>query len=101
VQLVILVLIDPPVAAHPNLPVITVQLWRGFPLPERHPSGQAQTRVARMVWQKDWTQNASPLYLLLTDIFQGQVPPEYGQHNHIQLDTVTWREAILRGWLRH
>ena len=97
----ILVIIDPPVAAHPNLLVITIQLWRGFPPPARHPGGQAQARVARMVWQKDWTKNASPLYLLLTDIFRGQVPPEYGQHDRVQLDTVAWREAILRGWQRH
>ena len=100
-QLVILVIIDPPVAAHPNLPVITIQLWRGFFPPGRGPSGQAQTRFARTVWQKDWTHNASPLYLLLTDIFRGQVPLEYGQHDRVQLDTVAWREAILKGWQRH
>ncbi|EDR04553.1 uncharacterized protein LACBIDRAFT_330473 [Laccaria bicolor S238N-H82] len=101
VQLGILVLIDPPAAANPNPPVATIQLWRGFPPPERQTSGQAQTRIARMVWQKDWTHNASPLHLLLADIFQGQVPPEYGQHDRVQLDTVTWREAIHRGWQRH
>jgi hypothetical protein len=50
-----------------------------------------------MVWQKDYTHNASPLYLLLTDIFRGQVPQEYGQHDRVQLDTATWRGTILRG----
>lgn len=101
VQLVILVLIDPPAAAHPHIPVITIQLWRSFSPPERHRGGQAQIRVARMVWQKDWTHTASPLYLSLADIFRGQVPPEYGQRDRVQLDTVTWREAIHRGWQRH
>jgi hypothetical protein len=95
VELVILVLIDP------DLPVITIELWRGFPPSNKHSSGQAQTRAARMVWQKNWTQNASSLYLSLTDIFRGQLPPEYGQHDRVQLDGVTWREAILRGWQRH
>ena len=50
-----------------------------------------------MVWQADWTQQAGPFYILLADIFRGQVPDQYGVNvDHIVLDSEGWREAILR-----
>ena len=48
-----------------------------------------------MVWQADWTQQAGPFYILLADIFRGQVPDQYGVNDHIVLDSAGWREAII------
>ena len=92
VQLTILLSIDPPIAPHPNLPRLTIQLWRGFLLPY---SPLAQQREGRMVWEADWTHAATPLYILLSDIFRGQVPAAYGNNDRVQLDTVSWRQAII------
>jgi len=98
VQLVILLSINPPIAAQPNLPRITIQLWRGFP--PNHPpcTPGVRQRIARMVWEADWTQNATPLYILLSDIFRGQVPAAYGNNDCVHLDTVVWRQAIVDAW---
>ena len=96
--LVIILSIDSPTPIHPKLPVITIELWRGV-LPSRpaHPQA-AQNRVAQMVWQANWTHHATPLYILLSDIFRGQVPPDYGANDHIDLDTVAWRQSIIDSW---
>jgi hypothetical protein len=95
VQLVILLSIDPPIAPHPNLPRITVQLWRGFPPLNPPRSATARQRVAHMVWEADWTQTATPLYIPLSDIFRGPVPAAYGNNDRVYLDTVAWRQAII------
>jgi hypothetical protein len=51
-----------------------------------------------MVWEADWTLVATPLYLLLSDIFRGQVPAVYGNSDHVHLNTAAWRQAIIDGW---
>lgn len=51
-----------------------------------------------MVCEADWTNNATP-HILLPDIFGGQAPPpEYGDNDRVQLDTVTWRQHIVDAW---
>jgi len=90
-------LIDPPIASHPNLPRITIQLWRGFTHNPLH-SPAAQQREACMVWEADWTHTATPLYMLLSDIFREQVPAAYGNNDRVYLDTVAWRQAIIDAW---
>jgi len=98
VQLVIILSIDPPVPAHPNLPRITIQLWRGVaPLGPLH-CEHARTRNGQMVWQADWTQQAGQFYILLVDIFRGQVPHQYGVNDRIVLDSAAWREAIIEAY---
>ena len=95
VQPVILLSIDPPITTHPNLLRITIQLWRGF-LPHNPPhSPAAQQRQAHMVWEADWTQAATPLYILLSDIFRGPAPAAYGNNDRMYLDTVAWQQAII------
>jgi hypothetical protein len=100
VRLVILISIDPPIPPNPTFPRITVQLWRGFDL--RHPSQLAsaafRVREARMVWAANWTVAATPLYILLDDIFRGQVPAEYGNNDRVYLDTNGWRQTIITAW---
>jgi hypothetical protein len=51
-----------------------------------------------MVWEVDWTHAATPLYILLSDIFIGQVPAAYGNNDCVHLDTVVWRQAIIDVW---
>jgi len=77
---------------------MTIQLWRGFPLNHLPRSPAAQQREARMVWEADWTHTATPLYILLSDIFRGQVPAAYGNNDRVHLDTVAWRQAIIDAW---
>lgn len=49
-----------------------------------------------MVWGDDWTDDASPMYVLLSNIFGDQaVPGEYGNNDRVWLDAVTWRERVL------
>jgi hypothetical protein len=96
VQLVIILSIDPPIGAHPNLPRITIQLWRGFP--PTHPLCVGRLREARRVWEADWTHGATPLYILLSDIFRGPVPAAYGNNDRVHLDTAGWRQAIITGY---
>jgi hypothetical protein len=96
VNLVILLSISPPIAPLPNFPRITVQLWKCSPPLHPPHSPAAQRRVACMVWAEDWTQAATPLYLLLDDIYgPGQVPAEYGNQDHVQMNTEAWRQNIL------
>jgi len=99
VRLVILLSIDPPIPPNPTLPRITVQLWRTVPSPlPLRARTRARRQVARMVWEADWTHAATPLYILLSDIFRGQVPAAYGNVDRVQLDTVTWRQYIIDSW---
>ena len=93
VQLVILLFIDPATPAHPT-PKISIELWRGIPLG----SQDAQTKEGHMVWQDDWTHNAGPFYILLADIFRGEVPPEYGVHDRIFLASASWRQGIIESY---
>jgi hypothetical protein len=80
-------------------PNIAIELWRGF-YPVNPPRSQAaHQRIARMVWQADWTNNATPLYILLADVFGEQAPPpQYGNNDRVNLDTVAWRQCILDAW---
>ena len=48
-----------------------------------------------MVWATDWTNSATPLYILLSDIFGQQVPAAYGNNDRVYLDTVSWRQEII------
>lgn len=100
VRLVILVSIDPPIAHNGN-PRITVQLWRGFPptRPRRTIAAEQRQREAHMVWQIDWAAAATPMYILLDDIFRGQVPAIYGANTQVNLDTAAWRREILAGYV--
>ena len=87
-QLVILLLIDPP-APNSTLPRISLQLWKGTP-------STATQRDAQMVWATDWTNSATNLYILLSDIFGQQVPEAYGTNDRVYLDTEGWRQQIVR-----
>jgi hypothetical protein len=51
-----------------------------------------------MVWATDWTLGATPFYILLDDIFRGQVPAEYGNNDRVYLDAETWRQSIIDAW---
>jgi hypothetical protein len=96
IQLVILLSIDPPIAPHPNLPRIAIQLWRSFTLNHTPRTPTARQREARMVWESDWTHTATPLYILLSDIFRGgPVPADYGNNDRVHLETAAWRQAII------
>jgi hypothetical protein len=52
-----------------------------------------------MVWEADWTQTATPLYILFSDIFRGQAPAAYGNNDRVHLNTVRWRQIIIDEWL--
>jgi hypothetical protein len=51
-----------------------------------------------MVWEADWTLAATPLYILLSDIFRGQVPAAYGDNDRVHLNTIDWRQNIIDTW---
>jgi hypothetical protein len=51
-----------------------------------------------VVWEADWTNNVTPLYILFSDIFGGQAPPEYGINDRVDLDTVAWQQRIVDIW---
>src|SRR3954451_19958094 len=90
VQLVILESIEPPHAPHMNLPGITILLWKGF-APSMAPGLPTDwQRETHMVWEADWTHVATPLYILLADIFRGQVPTAYGNNDCVHLNTAAW-----------
>jgi len=40
---------------------------------------------ASMVWEADWTQAATPLYILLSDILQ-RTPAIYGNNDRVNLN---------------
>jgi hypothetical protein len=90
VQLVILLSLT-----NPN---ITIELWRAFPPVHPPRSPAACRRIAHVVWEADWTNYATPLHILLSDIFGGQAPPEYGNNDQVDLDTVAWRQRIVNAW---
>ena len=79
--------IDTPTATHPDHPRIIIELWRGFP--------EALQRDGEKVWQADWTEAATPMYISLSDIFRGQIPEAYGVNTQVNLDTAAWRESII------
>jgi hypothetical protein len=91
VHLVILLLIDPP-APNSTLARISLQLWKSA----SSFSSTQQQREAQMVWATDWTNSATPLYILLSDIFGPQVPAAYGDNDHVYLDTEGWRQQIIQ-----
>lgn len=93
VQLVILLSIDPPAPPHPT-PEISIELWQGVPSGSQTDS----RRVARMVWDADWTHHTDQFYILLADIFRGQVPPDYGANDRIFLNPAAWRQAIIAAY---
>src|ERR1700685_2430148 len=95
VQPVILLSIDPPITTHPNLLRITIHLWRGFLPHNASHSPATQQRQAHMVREAHWTQAATPLYLLLSDIFRGPAPAAYGNNDRMYWDTVAWQQAII------
>jgi len=80
-------------AVHPIHPVIKVQLWKTRPLVQTTRSAQAS--VPQMVWCANWTINATPLYILLSDIFGPHPPAAYGNNDHIYLNTGGWRQWII------
>jgi len=82
-------LIDP-LAPNSTLPRISLQLWKGAPS-----TATQQQREAQMIWATDWTNSATPLYILLSDIFGQQVPAAYGNNDRVYLDTVSWRQEII------
>lgn len=51
-----------------------------------------------MVWAADWTLGATPFYILLDDIFRGQVPAAYGNNDRVYLHAGTWRQSIIDAW---
>ena len=89
VQLVILLLIDPP-APNSTLPRTSLQLWKGVPS-----TATQQQREAQMVWATDWTNSVTPLYVLLSDIFRQWVPAVCGNNDHVNLDTQGWWQHII------
>ena len=77
-------------------PIITIELWKALP---PQPMAEARKREAHKVWSADWTNDATPLYILLSDIFKGQVSPEYSDKtDRIYLNTVAFRQHILDVW---
>jgi len=95
VELVVLLSISKSLADPPS-PVITIELWKALPTQR---TAEARERQAHKVWSADWTNNATPLYILLSDIFKGQVPPEYSDEtDRIYLNTVAFRQHILDVW---
>jgi len=99
VQLVFLILIDPPRPAHPTTPRITVQLWKTRPA--NRPAGStARPREAYMVLEADWSLTATPVYVLLTDIFGAHpVHAAYGNNDRAVLDTAWLRDKIIRSYV--
>ena len=91
VQLVVLLLIDPPLPPHPTLPtskglianVETLSLC-GTSAAKGCPDGQA-----------DWTNNATPLYVPHSDVFGQRVPTAYGDVDRFNLNTADLRDAII------
>ena len=100
-MLVIIFSIDPPSHPFPNFPGIKIELFRGSP--PTHPmqaNSTAQERIATKVWSCDWTQAATPFYILLSDIFRGQPPANYGGNvDRVFLDTQAWRLAIINKYV--
>jgi len=48
-----------------------------------------------MVWEANWTDHTDQFYILLADIFRGQVPPDYGANDRILLNPEAWRQEII------
>ncbi len=97
VQLVFLISNDPPHPAHPTTPRITVQLWKGRAATRPPRAGAAaRQREAYMALEADWSLNATPVYILLSDVFGAHpVPAAYGNNDCAVLDTAWLRDLII------
>jgi len=92
VRLFIIVLIEAPTPPlDQNIAKIIIQLWRAAGV-------DGQRHSASMVWEDDWSHAASPLYILLSDIFGDLVPKEYGENDRVSVNTQGWRLGILQGF---
>ena len=97
VQLVFLILVDPPRLAHPTTPRITVQLWKGR---TTCAGSTTHERDAYMVLEADWSLNATPVYVLLTDVFGAHpVHAAYGNNDCAVLDTAWLRDTIIHSYV--
>ena len=41
------------------------------------------------------------MYLLLSDIFRGQAPVNYGSNTQVNLDTMAWRREMINAYVKH
>lgn len=95
VNLVVLICIDPPLPPS-TTPRVTFQLWRPVaPVHPPRPGSDARPRVAEVVQNDDWTLNATPVRIFLTEIFGVQVPAAYGDHKHVDINTQRLRQKII------
>jgi hypothetical protein len=100
VQLVFLISIDPPCLAHPTTPRITLQLWKGRATTQpAHGGSTVCQREAYMVLEADWSLTATPVYVLLTDVFGAHpVHVAYGNNDRAVLDTAWLRDMIIHSY---
>jgi len=95
VNLVVIILIDPPLTPS-TTPRITFQLWRPGPPVGPPPHGtNARSRVAQVVQNDDWTLNETPVRILLSEIFGVQIPSAYGSHTYVDINTQRLRQKII------
>jgi len=87
VQVVVLLTID--------RPKIAIELWKALPC--LHGTRSAG-RTAAKVWSADWTNTATPMYILLSDIFRGDIPAVYGENLRVDIDTATLQQHIIDAW---
>jgi hypothetical protein len=77
-----------------------MQLWQAAP--PAHPpraGSDARRRRAIMVQNHDWTLNATPLQISLSDIFGVPIPAAYAGHNHVDLNTQWLRQKIISSYI--
>jgi len=102
VRLVVIICIDPPLAAHPNLPRITIQHWKPFsPTPPPRAGSHARQIEGRKVWEADWTHAVTNYYILLADVFPAAIPAIYGAATRVVFSPATlalWRQQIIDRW---
>ena len=95
VNLVVLICIDPPLPPN-TTPRIIFQSWRPVaPVRPLRPSSNAQPRIAQVVQNDDWTLNATPVRILLSEIFGVQIPAAYGGQIHVDINTQRLRQKII------
>jgi len=73
---------------HQNIPKIIIKLWQAV----------GTDGHFCMVWENDWSLAASPLHILLSDIFGDEVPKVYGENDRMSVDTESWQHKILKGF---